>query len=67
MGSVHLKILHLEVVDKTELIAVKSALKKSATHFRDVTGDDRQFLVGVRKLNDEMHPGHSTLEMDHRR
>ena len=45
IGSVHLKLLHLEGVDNTELIAVKSALRKSATHFRNFTGNDRQFLV----------------------
>ena len=49
IGSVQLKLLHLEGVDKT-------ALKKSA-------GDDRQFLVGVRKLNDAMHPGHLCIEI----
>ena len=40
IGSVHLKLLHLEGVDNTELIAVKSALRKSATYFRNVTGSD---------------------------
>ena len=62
MGSLYLKILHLEGADQTELIAVKSALKKSARCFRDVTGDDRQFLVGVRKLNDKSHPAHLLLK-----
>ena len=40
IGSVHLKLLHLEGVDNTELIAVKSTLRQSATPFQNVTESD---------------------------
>ena len=63
LGSVNLKLLHLKGVDSTELISVKSTLRKSANHFKNVTGSDRQFLVGVKEVNDVAHSGHVCIEL----
>ena len=46
-----------------ELVAVKTALRKSANHFKNVTGRDRQFLVSVKKIHDAAHSGHICLEV----
>ena len=64
LGNVHLKMMRLEGSNQTELVAVKSALKRSSECFRDVTGAERRFVIGVRKLNDKNHPAHTNIEMD---
>ena len=38
LGTVNLKLLHLEDMGSNELVAVKTALRKSANHFMNVTG-----------------------------
>ena len=63
LGNVHLKMMKLEGSGQTELVAVKSALKRSTECFRDVTGTDGQFVIGVWKLDDENHPAHLCIEM----
>ena len=63
LGTVNLKLLHLEDMGSIELVAVKTALRKSANHFKNVTGRDRQFLVSVKKIHDVAHPGHICLEV----
>ena len=63
MGTVHLKMMKLEGSGQTELVAVNSALKQISECFRDVTGTDRQFVIGVQKLNDKNHPAHLCIEM----
>ena len=63
LGTVNLKLLHLEDMGSIELVTVKTALRKSANHFKNVTGRDRQFLVSVKKMHDVAHPGHICLEV----
>ena len=49
-------------MDNAELVSVKTALRRAAEQFKDVTWRTRRFLLSFKK-HDSAHPNHVALEV----